>query len=127
MTTTIIVELMEGWTLGAIGFPEDAPTLRAQNNDPDLCVFGLPEEMLDCRAMMDHKGAIAAWVHGNDCLITETIEGTMTEIDDKLVFTPDQSGFMTPIPECQRRAQGGSFPVIDLPEGGFPPDTVTDE
>lgn len=123
MTATIVAELMEGWTLGALGFPEDAPTLRAEDS-PDLCVFSLPEEMLDCRAMMDHHGDIAAWIHGNDCLITETIVGTMTEIDGKMMFAPELSQTMTAIPACWRRAQGGTFAVIDLPEGGFPSESL---
>jgi hypothetical protein len=100
-----IIEPAEGWTLARLSLPTTY-SLRAEGR-PELGVFSFPGALFDCRIIVDATGEPAAWVHGTDCTLTKAVRASMDE--------RESAPFL---PECARRAQGGSFRTIRLPLPG---------
>jgi hypothetical protein len=99
-----LVEAAEGWTPATLGLP-DTYSLVADGK-PELAVFSFPGALLDCRIVVDATGAPAAWIHGTDCAMTKAVRASINKRDDAPL-----------LPECTRRARGGSFRTMPLPTG----------
>jgi hypothetical protein len=97
-----IVEMAEGWTPSALGLP-DTYVLVAKDQ-PKLAVFSFPGTLLDCRVVVDACRAPAAWIHGTDCSMTKAVRASIDRGDGAPL-----------VPECTRRARGGSFRTMPLP------------
>lgn len=97
-----VVEVAGDWTLEKLGLPT---TYRlAADGRPELGVFSYPGLLMDCCTLVDTADQIAAWVHGTDCTMTKAVKASM-----------DQKDSAPHVPECHRRAQGGSFRALPLP------------